>query len=250
MNKLYLSNNLAFLGSLALGMIAATGIVTAPAKAATILGELEWDDGTSNFFEDVNPGTGDTFDVFFSPGGDPPAVEGLAESFDTTGIFVPPLQFADPGNPQLLTVTPPAEGNFIYSTNQSGAGSGSFVYELVNDLVFVLEDEDAPAGAVTVTYGAGERFLGSFDTVGGQPVGVGFEEIGEIAATVTIPGEGTFTSPNVIEELVFTDLEGGNFGSYGAEVQIRSAHVPEPASILGLLAFGGLSLGLKHKKQS
>ena len=249
-----MTKNLAYLGSLTLGMIAATGIATTSVQAA-ILGEFEYDDGTSNFFEDVNPGEGDTFTVTFSPGG-------LAESFDISGIFtVPeggPLPPADPANPVTLDVVngsilpepfPTATFQWVQTFE-----NGSFEYELVNPLVFDFTNQDDPINAdgfentATVAYGAGERFLGVFDNGG-----VSFEEATTEGAVVLPPLPGntearTFSGSRVREELSFNDLEGGNFGSYSGEVQILEA-VPEPTTILGLLAFGGLGLGLKRKKE-
>ncbi|NES69176.1 MAG: PEP-CTERM sorting domain-containing protein [Okeania sp. SIO2D1] len=47
--------------------------------------------------------------------------------------------------------------------------------------------------------------------------------------------------------LVFGDLEGPDGGSYAAEGEVVKA--PEPASMLGILAFGGLGLSMVKRKQ-
>lgn len=248
MNKLYLSKNLTFLGSLALGAITATGIVTSPVRAA-VLGELEWGNGTTNFFEDAligGAGTGgfvfDDFEVIFSPGD-------LADSFDTFGIFVPPLELATFTNPQLLDV-PAVTGSF----SLVGDGTGSIAtYQLDNDLTFNISDPDT-VGSVAVTFGAGAEFLAAKDFENGDVVGIDLEETTSIGTVVINGGPNAGTYPNgetsVSEILTFGDLEGGVGGEYGAEVQINDVSVPEPGTILGFLAFGGLGLAMKRKKQS
>ncbi len=224
-----------FLSStLALGVVAGIGIAAAPAQAA-ILGEFEWDDATTNFFEDVNPeNPDDTFSVTFSPGG-------FAETFNTSGIFTPPLPDANPLDPPITLNLDPAEGEFELVSFTSDT---QFVYRLTSPLVFDFDDD------VSVTFGTDELFLGSFELDGdGNRIGVGFVEQ-TVSAVVNIDGD-IFPTGNLIvrEEITFGDLPGGEAGEFGAIAQVVEVNgVPEPATILGLLAVGGLGLGLKRKK--
>ncbi|MGK7893324.1 MAG: PEP-CTERM sorting domain-containing protein [Xenococcus sp. (in: cyanobacteria)] len=249
MNPTNLLQKLAPVGVAAFGAIAFTGIATAPAQAA-VIGEFQFVNGTDNFFEEVVPGIGDTFNVEFSDGG-------LASSFDTFGIFVPPLEFADSGNPQLLSVVgDPIVGSFLFDRFVNGVdATDGFVYNLTSDLVFTFTDQDnGNPGTVSVRYGAGEEFLGIFD--GG---GVEFEEETTVNASVEIDddGDGIIDRffPNgdtsVTEILTFGDLAGGVAGEYGGEVQVsHTTPVPEPTTILGLLTISALGLGLKRKKHA
>ena len=250
MNKLYLFKNFSFLGGLALGTIAATGIATTPARAA-VIGEVEWDNGTSNFFEDVFEG-GDTsvftdFQVTFSPGD-------LAASFNTNGVFDPPLQFADPGAPQDLDV-PAVIGFFELAPGETGLGNTAD-YVLAQDLIFELSDPDTN-GSVFITFTADDdEFLAAkdIDVVTNNVVGVDLEEVTSRAfVDIDQDGDGNIDlsfGPGQAEEiLTFGVLDGASFGEYGAEVIVQEVVVPEPATILGLLAVGGLGFGLKPKKQ-
>ena len=201
-----------------------TLIFQIPSLAVTISdrvssGSITWGNGTSNFFEDVNPGAGDTFDVTFSPG-----ASALISS--ATGVFEPFYPA-----PPVFTGLAPVTGTFEWVAN-SGVG---FIYELQNDLVFNFDN------GISVTYGSGEQFLGAF----GAEAGVAFEELSTMNASVVVPGE-----PDVFllaEELTFGDLAGGSSGEYGASVQ---ATVPEPSTILGLLTAVGITLCASKRKQS
>ncbi len=79
MEKLNLLSKFTAAGVAVVSTIAVTSF--APAQAIGF-GELQWDNSTSNFFEDVNPGAGDSFDVTFSPGG-------VAAVFEAIGSFAP-----------------------------------------------------------------------------------------------------------------------------------------------------------------
>ena len=128
----------------AIGLSIATLIsgVTAPqAQAATVTGELEFSDGTDDFFIDVNPVFNDTFDVEFNP---------FDLNFVTTqsGIFTPPFD----GSPVQGVAS--SIGNFEFI---SSAGS-TFIYGLTNDLVFAYDN------GATVTFASGTLFQGSRPT--------------------------------------------------------------------------------------
>jgi hypothetical protein len=223
-------------GAAAIAVLAGVGIAAAPAQSSTLTGELEWDDSTSNFFEDVNPDEDDTFSVTFSP----EELGGLASVFIATGEFAPPFPTTPLAPPDFYELIPPPTGTFKFVRSQNS----SFIYKLQNDLVFNFDANQNGVFALTedvqVTFKAGEQFLGSFDNGS-----VGFEEL-DVDASVIIAGR----TPLVLtEELTFGDSVGGTGGEYGAIVETTTT-VPEPASILGLLAVGGLGLSLKRKKQS
>lgn len=245
MNKLNLLPKLAITGVAT--TIAAFGISTVSAYAA-IIGEFGFENGTTNFFEDVNPtlvGFTDEFNVTFSP----IAAGEQASTFNTSGVFTPPLPDAPPG---VILDLDQVTGTFRqigYNDNDSSGDislGDTFEYQLINDdLTFDFDD------GVTVTYGEDEIFLGTFDfDVSGNPIGVEFVEENEVNPVVTIVGNpnSPFTGDQVRESLIFSDLEAGDFGEYAGEVQVVEV-VPEPGTILGLLVIGGLGLGLKRKKQ-
>jgi hypothetical protein len=215
--------------------VAVLGIATAiaaPAQALTT-GSLGWSNGTSDFFDDVNPGEGDTFSVTFSP--DSISLVSLAN-----GLFTPPFAPAPVPYIQILT---PAVGNFAYIA--SGGGGNRFFYQLTSDLVFAFDN------GATITWGTGTVVAGEFDDEGGS---VEFElsnppgEIGEnTLPTVTGIQPYDFVLPTDVLQFGDSSLAGG--GVYDAEVDVTREHVPEPGTILGLLAVGGLGLVSRFKKQ-
>ena len=237
MNKIHFLQKFASIGVAAFSAIYFTGIATNPTQAATLLGEFEYDDGTSNFFEDVNPEVnGDTFSITFSP-------EGEAATFDTSGIFTPPLPDAPPG--VILDVVPETV-EFTLVNGSYTNDLNPFEYELAEPLQLSFNNGD-----VIVEYGANERFLGVFEVENNERVGISFEEE-DVDASVTILGTqypNDVPGTSVLEELAFSDLPGGEFGGYEGLTQVRQG-VPEPATILGLLTIGGLGLGLNCKKKS
>lgn len=200
--------------------------IAAPAQAIVITGTLGWENGTSEFFSDVNPGAGDTFSVTFSP-------DDIALISTATGVFNPEFDPAPP--PYIATTT--ATGNFIYSANQTGLAPGEFRYELTNDLAFVFPDPGKGSGA-SVTWATGTTFRGFFDTVNS----VEFEVEGPLP---TIAG---IAPPHFVVDdvLQFGDGVGPAGGVYDAGVEVS---VPEPGTILGLLAVGGLGMVSRLKRQ-
>ena len=247
MNKLYLPKNFAFLGSLALGTITATSIVTTTAQAGT----LGFSDGGSSFVETFNGGTitPDTFSVTFSPDEteDPPNNNIGATSIDTaTGEFVPPF---NPAPPIYLADITPATGTFSLNDNTDTADV--IEYELQGDLVFDFPDQNVQ---VTIDSGSiyGIEFV--FD-------GINFEGIeAQLLATagndnVMIDGVSypccSIPDANSLDGIVheFGQTPAGPNSEYLVEADVSSNGIPEPASIFGLLAFGALSLSLKHKKE-
>jgi hypothetical protein len=211
-------------GAAAIGVLAGVGIAAAPAQAS----QLEFDDGTDDFFAEVNPIDDNAFDVVFSP-------DGLATSFSATGQF----EEFFPVTPALYSLTP-ATGNFTYTGVGDGTIGSPMEYTLDNNLVFAFTN------GVSLTLEAGSEFAGEFDFDNGTPIGVGFEIDFDEGSFFTIPGEGIV--PTTSFEMTFGDIAESGGGEYG--VVASKEVVPEPASILGLLAVGGLGLGLKRKKQA
>ena len=231
-------------GAAAIALFAGVGIAATPAQAST----LGWSDGTSDFFSDVNPGAGDNFTVTFSPDESeaPPNNNIGAASIDNAdGVFAPPFTEAPPIFLQDLT---PATGNFVYVGD--GPAAGEFIYELNSPLVFEflgVPSETGP-GNVVATLDAGTEFVGFFDTANSVEFALAPGQ-GEAITVDGIDFEGeTFLDDGF--EFEDGSLPAG--GEYLAEVEYDDGitPVPEPGTILGLLAVGGLGLGLKRKKQS
>ena len=240
-------------GAAAIALIAGVGIAAAPAQAQMV-GALEWDDGTSNFFDDVNPVVGDIFSVdFVSPlfTSDVTTVSGASGLFSDFGPF-----------PDTVDLIPDAPtGNFSYSSDQTGLGAGFFRYQLDDPLVFNFDPNSDDSAEASVTFGAGSTFVGEFDTnPAGVTEGVEFElDVASNATQVTVGGEvysftGGSDGDNFItgDAFVFGDIPETTIGgTYGGEVSVQGVTTtPEPTTILSLLAVGGLGLGLKRKKQS
>ena len=245
MNKSHLLQKLAPLPFAAFGVIVFTGITTAPAQAFTLDSTLEWDDATSDFWDDVNlDDVGDIFSVTFSPAD----LGGEAASFINTGDFAP--FFTDPDNLYPINNGAGATGTF---QNLGPGAIGSLpalpasesYLELTNDLVFNF------GNGVTATLPDGSIFVGlqepdtsfEFDLEGGAVIdGVLSEWIFNIDGDTRIARFSNFEFGDLPPE------DGGNFAAEGfIEGETR---VPEPASIIGFLTIGGLGLGLKRKKQS
>ena len=269
MNKLYSSKNLAFLGTLGLGVIAATGIATAPAQAADFeapLSTLEWDDGTDDFNPEVvippnNTGS-NVFDVVFSP----PNLGGVASVFIATGDFN--TFFEDPPAVELPQFFPidsgsGTQGQFSFVSFDAPAGSSlpdlpeggnAAYYKLDNNLEFEFDTNSVVGngGPVTATLPQDSIFEVVKEPDGavsalleGGALGLGEWEF-TLPATATSPAKTATATDSVFE---FGDLVGTDGGTYDAEGEVVHERVPEPASILGLLAVGGLGMAMKSKKQ-
>ena len=250
MNKLYLPKNLVFLGSLALGTITATGIATTSAQAGT----LGFSDGGSSFIEAFNGGTitPDTFSVIFSPDEteDPPNNDIGATSIDTaTGEFVPPF---DPAPPIYLADITPAMGTFDLDDNADTPGI--IEYELQDNLVFNFPDQNVQ---LTIDSGSIYGIELVIDDETGDFEGIEAELL-ETAGSDNIVIDGasypccSIPDANSLDGIIheFGQTPASPNSEYLAEADVSSGiPVPEPVSIFGFLAFGTLSLGLKHKKE-
>ena len=227
------------LGVATLGAIAATGMAIAPAQADDLMGELPWLNGTSDFVDSATDSfdmVGDTFEVNFSPTFG--SLTGVAPVQAPTFDFVPPF-------------TPVPD---FYPIN-GNAGTGNITFE---NILLV-----APAPGVTAEAEFKNNDLISFNFGNGvtAELAAGSTFLGELknddaVEFELITGEWEFTfdattpTPGMAEAFsstfLFGQAAGTETGTYEAEGIIG---VPEPGSILGLLAVGGLGLGMKRKKQ-
>ena len=239
MSKLHFFQKLAPMGVVSLGAIAAIagiGIAAAPAQAL-VFGNLGWNDGTDDFFDEVDFGDpNDTFDVeFFNPAIIPP-VPFPAEAF----ISVSEEGFLDlgftPGSIEPLTDIP--VGSFAISEQAVGGNPNIARYQNTNDIVFHFEDGEI------FTLNSGATFLGTSNGA----VDFELDEAFPVSAEWFIPGQGTLRSPDVVFE--FGQTSTSSAGVYNVEADAVHAAVPEPGTILGLLAVGGLGIAMKRKQQS
>ncbi|GGA37953.1 PEP-CTERM sorting domain-containing protein [Okeania sp. KiyG1] len=247
MNLPNLLQKLAPVGVAAIGAIAITGISTAPVQAGGI-STLEWDNGASNFNQEMKDVLGagmGSFDVTFSP----LELGGSAASFIATNHFAP--FFDTPGLFDIIpgdSVVGTFELDSMVTINPSPGVALAGMFELTNDLKFTFDNDgsgDVSEGDVMATMKAGAMFLG--------------EELDSGAVEVVLTeGDWWFDIPesedkpaltikSIDSVLVFGDLEGPDGGTYAAQGEIVKA--PEPASMLGILAFGGLGLSMVKRKQ-
>jgi hypothetical protein len=228
-----------FTGATALAVLVGAGMAASPSQAST----LAWDDGTTDFFADVNPVDGDKFTLTFSP----ESLGGVSAVFQASGLFSPPFPVIPP--PKFVQLIPPPTATLTYV---AGSLSGDlFEYTLDDDLVFQFDaDGDGSyvaANDVSVTYGAGSTFLGDFDrnSTTNAIEGVGFVLETELGDAVNIAGA-SYTPTGI--ELGFEDIPAGDGGEYSALVSV--APTPEPSSILGLLALGTLGAVIKRQRSN
>lgn len=246
MDKLHLLSKLTSVGVTALSIISFTSITARAADLGT--STLEWDDATTNFNAEMtailqagpNPPNEGMFDVTFSP----PELGGVAAVFIATGHFEPffpnlPNFFPINGGNGTTGTFGLVEGG-VFNPNPPAAGIDiAAEFELKNDLIFDF------GNGVIATLPEESQFLGELRNDGAVELEL---ELGEweffIPAINDTPAKTVTAQDSVFE---FGDLVGEDGGSYNAEGEFNK--VPEPATILGLLAFGGLTLSLKHKKQ-
>ncbi|NEO57351.1 MAG: PEP-CTERM sorting domain-containing protein [Okeania sp. SIO3B5] len=181
-------------------------VVASPAQAGKFVGSLAFSNGADDWFSEVTPGAGDTFDIEFNP---------LGINFVTTqnGFFTPPFD----GYP--VQGVAPSVGEFEYV---SSSGS-EFIYALTNDLVFAYDN------GASVTWEAGTEFMGVFnglDTIEfqlakGQGILVMVDGIGETDFSV------------IAETLQFSDTDAPGGGTYNAQVDLATP-IPEPTVLFGL----------------
>jgi hypothetical protein len=205
------------IGGLAIGV--ATSIPAAPAQAVLLnTGQIAFQGGTGNFFEDVVPGVGDTFSVNFNP---------LGQTFvsQATGSFT--SSFPLLGSNAIT----PSTGNFTYTALNSTPTS--FNYTLNSNLPFNFTNFPDP---VNLTIGAGSTFNGSLNTNGG----LNFRLTNSIGSSFS-NASGSVIAPVI--EFGFGDIPGGNGGGY----QLASTPVPEPFTIIGTIVGGTAAFRMRKK---
>ena len=251
MNRFYSSKNSAFLGSLAVGAITATFIASAPAGAVSLVGSLEWTNGTSSFLEQVDADTFNTlnatFDVTFSDLGT------FASDF-STGDFnpffgTPPQAVGDVFEPvgpitfrNIELIDPP----FPSGIEDEAVFRNDDVIVFRFDTATLPDGDDGVTGPVTATL-ANSTFLGELREDGAVEL-----ELADGEWVFDAPNEPGFDSTMAFSSVFeFGQDAGSPRGTYDASGSTRDmGKVPEPASILGLLAVGSLGMALKCKKQS
>ncbi len=241
MNKL----NFLPLGLASLGSIAALGIATTPVQAQT--STFEWDDGTSDFVDAATAVFTEegSFDVEFSPGGQAAVfiADGIFADF-FPGLTIPP--------DAALVNTVPTVGTFSFFEDivPPPGVDAEALFRLDNELTFEFDTDGDTVIDLVGFLPEGSPFLGilnadgsvEFDLEGGASL-IGADGIAEWTATLP---DGTIIAVADSSIFEFGQTAGSSGGAYIGELTTT----PEPASILGLLAVGGLGLGLKRKKQS
>jgi hypothetical protein len=208
------------IGGLALGV--SVSMPTAPTQAAVLnTGELVFQDGTSNFFEDVNPVAGDTFGVNFNPGS-------LAFVTGATGAFGSAPYF--PVTPLAYTIAP-STGTFTFSGVNA---PGTFDYILTGgNLPFSFNN------GVNLTVANGSIFRGAFNNAPGS-IGVNFGIISSAGSFFSnIDGQ----VPTTALAFGFGDVPNGTGGSYG----VAAAPIPEPFTIIGTIIGGTAAFRMRKK---
>ena len=242
MNKTNLLQKFAPLGVAAFGAISVTGIAFTPAQAST----LGWDNGTSDFFSDVNPVPLDEFEVTFSP-------LNIALISNADGVFVPPFNPADAiVNPPYTTSTT-ATGIFRYVDGDINSGT----YQVVSPggITFEFSDFPTEAGGSMTSSGNVEATLVEntlFNYTRPTPASIDFGLQPGQGQILTVEGINYMGEVFLDDDFDFEDGALPAGGEYFAEVEFTppGSSIPEPASILGILAVCGLGLSLKRKKQS
>ena len=241
MNKPHFLQNIASIGVAALSVITFASIVTAPAQAS-ILSTAGWGDGTDDWFDDHFVG------VTNAVGADP-------VTFDvdlTNGLFL-----LNPGGTGVFNTLEYDLGQFLenpqfpitmtfnrLATSGDGTVGNPFEYELDADVTFELPDT---VDGDTVTYTQTQGSVFDFVIDPGIEIEGFLNPVSDTDGFYTINGD----PKDTLETYELSDLVGvGAGGEYIVEAEFEeNGRIPEPSTILGLLAFGGLGLGLKRKKR-
>ncbi len=237
MNKLNLLSKLAITAVAGVGATTMLGVTSAQA----VEGGLGFSDNTNDFY--FAPDTTDPVADF--------SVDFVTSTDDLVAVLVASGAFGDKFTPIETTMSSTPTGNFVDGTVLAILPNGLPEYEftLENDLTFVLDTTDGSGDTATYMIGAGSVFLGEYAADGaGNPESLEFELETDIGSMLCLNEECWDVTGNAFE---FEDLPGvGDGGEFLAQAEVVKTGVPEPASILGLLAVGGLGLSLKRKKQS
>ncbi|MGB5769821.1 MAG: PEP-CTERM sorting domain-containing protein, partial [Crocosphaera sp.] len=138
-------------------------------------------------------------------------------------------------------------GNFMADVPPIDGTQASGSFDLLNNLVFEFDSGIVgdPTDNVVATLRADAEFEGELL----EDDAVEFELLlGEweffLPATDEFDEKTLFAESSILEFGQSAGSIGGGYVAEGTDIK-----VPEPASLLGLLAVGGLGLGLKRKKQ-
>ena len=212
-----MKNTLKYIIGLPLSTVLST-VVVYPVQAQIFLGSLAFSDGTNDWFNELSPGVGDTFNVEFNP---------LDLNFvsTATGVFAPPLF-----NPPIESITS-STGTFEFVE----FNGSDFIYQLTNNLNFAFNN------GVTISYLADSSFLGRFN----DPGAVEFQEL---STSISVTGLEENVSI-LADTLIFSDSNASGGGTYNSQIDVESVPVPEPSTVIGLgvLTSFGIGTGFKHK---
>jgi hypothetical protein len=241
MNHVSLLQKLAPLGVAAIGAIAATGIATAPAQALILThpSSLGWADTTDDWYDEVQPGENDSFDVLFNF--DPNTIVITGRTGDFASDFSSGLVSMD-NAPQLV--------GFLW---QSGLGTEASpaIYKTQNQLLMSFD----PAPNSTGNPNDATEYDWVVPSNSSSTRVTGFKDTNDTwqFSLCTTCGEAPYMLVDGTENRgqntwQFSIGSQEETGGYSARFQTKPT--PEPASVLGLLTFAGLGLGLKRKQQA
>ncbi|MEM9735549.1 MAG: hypothetical protein AAF908_02960 [Pseudomonadota bacterium] len=184
-------------------------IAASPAQALTVTGELFFSNGTEDYFAEVSPGSGDTFDFVFNP-------------FDLNFVTTQSGVFAVPFDGSPVQGVSSSVGSFSFVSGDTA----NFVYGLTNDLLFAYDN------GVTVTFESGTLFDGTFSS--SDQV----EFIMQDGELPLVSGIAPGNDP-LLTTFSFSDTAAAGGGVYNTAVSV--GQIPLPATgLLALAAFGGL----------
>lgn len=213
----------AAISTLAIG--AATVVSTVPAGAVAITtGSLTFsgaNGGTSDFFDGVNPVSGNTFDVIFNP----------LVSAKATGEFIP--YFTLPANQNYPI--PPVTGSFLYN----GLLDGQQTYRLTSGpLAFAFGGTSTTLSLnANSIFGLTDNASGrTLSTIGGQ---LGTIRNTDITDNTVVARQAVFS---------FTDIQASGGGGFTGTFSPTA--VPEPFTIIGTIIGGTAAFRMRKKLSS
>ena len=233
MNQTNLLQKLAPLGAVAFGAISIIGIAVDSAQAQTIGGTLGWQDNTTNFVpigDGLNP-LNESFEVTFNTE--------LVNVNIATGYFEDELGI----NAPVLVSVPTTTSGFTFESNVGLPPNEAF-YKNDSNLEF---DFNSLVPGLKATLPAGAIFQLEQEPDGAVSAELLGGENEESEWLFDIPDLGIIKAEDSV--FLFGDLVGQAGGTYANEGEIERDSIPEPSTILGLVAVGGLGLALKRKKQ-
>ena len=237
-----------FSSTLALGAIAGVGIAATPAQAAdfTQISSLQWTGDTSDFVQDAADAIVNetAFTVTFD-------VSGESSVRGASGDFV---QYF-PGLPDdFVTNSPTVDFNFFMAIDTPPGFADAAEFELQDPLTFSFQTPAGPGSPVELTLPAGSIFTAVLDLDDGVEVELDPGQLGLGEWEALLPnapgGDPDISGTANSSTFTFDQSAASIIGVYSATGDFSPNGVPEPASILGLIAVGGLGMAMKRKKQS